>query len=66
MGISKYASLKSMDNLSPVWREALIVSGVFILNLSALRNLLRLLRSSLYLHLLFGFGTKTVGCKRDS
>ena len=34
--------------------EVLIVSGVSILNFSALRNLFRLLRSSIGLHLLFG------------
>ena len=48
---------------SPVWREVLIVSGVSFLNFSTLRNLLRLLRSSIGLHLLFGFGTKIVSCK---
>ena len=59
MGIWKYASLKSMDvTHSAAWREVLIVSGVSILNFSALRNLLLLLRSSRGLHLLFRFGTK--------
>ena len=43
---------------SPVWREVLIVSVVSILNFFALRNVLKLLISSIGLHLLFGFGTQ--------
>ena len=51
-------SLKSMDvTHSPVCREVQIIFGVSILNFSSLRNLLRLLRSSIGLHL-SGFGTK--------
>ena len=43
---------------SPVWREVLIVSSVSILNFPALRNLFRLVRSSIGLHQLFGLGIK--------
>ena len=43
---------------SPVCREVRIISGVSILNFSALRNLLRWLKFSIGLHMLFGFGTK--------
>ena len=51
-----YGSRKSMDAThSPVCREVWIISGLRILNLFALRNLLRLFRSSIGLHLLFGF-----------
>ena len=35
-----------------------MVSGVSILNFCALRNRFKLLRSSIGLHLLLGFGTK--------
>ena len=49
-------SLRSMEvTHSHVWREVLIVSGLSILHFSVLRNLLRLLRSSIALDLLFDF-----------
>ena len=57
--------LESMDvTHTTVCREVQIVSGVSILNFSALRNLLKLLRSSIGLHMLFGFwDQKIAGCK---
>ena len=52
------------SNHSPVWREVLMVSGVSILNFSTLRKRLSLLKSSMGLHLLFGFGTKNSRLKK--
>ena len=51
-------SLKSIEVIhSPGRREVLMVSGVSILNVCTFKNWFRLLRSSIGLHLLLGFGT---------
>ena len=48
----------------PVWREVLILSGVFILNFSVFRNLIRVLRFKIDLNLLLGLGTKKCRLKK--
>ena len=58
------APLKSIEvTHSPCWTDVLMVSGVSILNFSALRKRFSLLRSSIGLHLLLGFGTKNCQLK---
>ena len=57
--------LKSIEvTHSPCWREVLMVSGVSILNFSALRKRFNFLRSRMGLQRLFGFGTKKSRLKK--
>ena len=58
-GYMEIGILKSMEvTHSPIWREVLIVSSISNLNFATLRNLFRLLRSSIGLQWLLRFGTK--------
>ena len=58
IGIWKKVSLKSMDiTHSPVCMEVLLLSADSMLNYSNFKNLFRVLRSRIVLHLL-GFVTK--------
>ena len=58
-------SLNSIEvTHSPCWREFVMVSGISILNFSTLMNGFSLLRSSIDLHRLLGFGTKNSRLKR--